>query len=122
METLIDLSQIVANDAILPEQYCDLIARSTQLCPELRLLLAVLDDALRCWVGKTGTFATRERRQAEAEKWLFGNYETVLSFIFVCQYLNIDPHYFRDHLRCHETTVVDHMYRWRVSGERNQIK
>lgn len=79
---------------VLPSQYFD--SRPAELSPEKRLMFAVLIDAVRCLeMGLTGP-ASRQRRLAEVDWWLFrARGDQLFSFDSVCVALEIDP----DHLR-----------------------
>jgi hypothetical protein len=102
----LDHNPMMANDALLPSQFYDIVLRSHEPTPEHKLMAALLEDALRCWIGKgTWTVAHRVRLQVEANKWLFGNYESPFSLEQVCDYLchadgsSLEPNWIRTELR-----------------------
>ena len=81
-----------------PEQWVD-EHRAKELPPEKRMLWALLDDAIRCYVeygrGK------KHRRKAlfrEAAYWLFTVEPARISFKYVCEELDINPSYLRKKL------------------------
>ncbi|MBV8362438.1 MAG: hypothetical protein JO189_31570 [Deltaproteobacteria bacterium] len=87
---------------ILPSQFHDLFQRSGERSPEHRLMMALLEDALHCWLNSTapGIFTTvkREKAHREADAWIFGGYCAPLTFVQVCSWLNLDPEYIRREL------------------------
>lgn len=93
-------------DIMLPEQFDDLF-RSTERTPEQRLMLAVLEDAIRCWLGAPPallggvyTGSKRMRLAREAEHWLFdGEDWAPISFHTCCGALGIDGEWLREKLR-----------------------
>jgi len=93
-------------DILLPAQYLDNIQPKSNLMPEKRLMLAVLEDGLCCF--QKYCFASDEKGEAlfkEAEAWIMD--ENVLwpfSFGSICDYLGIDAGYLRSGI-----------FRWRDS-------
>ncbi len=93
MDTL-DLFQ---EDASLPAQYWEMFARKRDLEPEKRLLLAVLDEAIRCYRSQ---IFIGGRRFTEAESWLFcEDADDTFSFRNICDVLNLSPSRIRNSLR-----------------------
>jgi hypothetical protein len=102
-------------DVLLPVQIDYLLRRSFadsghNQSPERDLFAALLDDALRCWLGAVGVLTgnvvghgpcrlRRSRLHAEADRWIFGDYECVVSFEMVCSLLGLDAQWIRDSLR-----------------------
>ena len=81
-----------------PEQWAD-EHRAKELPPDKRLLWAILDDAIRCYVEHGG--GTKHRRKAlfrEAAYWLFTIRPAHVTFKYVCQELDINPGYLRKRL------------------------
>ena len=99
-ETYVTAGELFAQDAVLPEQFYD-EARSKELEPERRLMLAILTDAVRCYqTGVAVPGGTRSQVFAEAENWLFHTpQKTPFSYEDVCGALEIDPAYLRKGLR-----------------------
>jgi hypothetical protein len=67
---------------------------------ELRLMRAVLHDALQSWQAGAMPGVVNcpvLRRHATADFWIFGKYDNYprLSFTQVCQYLGFDPEFIR---------------------------
>ena len=81
-----------------PEQWAD-EHRAKELPPDKRLLWAILDDAIRCYVEYGG--GTKFRRKAlfrEAAYWLFTIRPAYVTFKYICQELDINPDYLRKRL------------------------
>ncbi|MGH7905967.1 MAG: hypothetical protein ACREP6_05010 [Candidatus Binataceae bacterium] len=95
------LGALFTPEVLTPEQYYDERRDDSALRPVKRLMMAVLEDALRCFqnnaAAKTGA---RARAFAEAEEWLCGESgEGPFSFDTVCETLGIEPQYLRSGLR-----------------------
>ncbi|HEY6198731.1 MAG TPA: hypothetical protein VI231_08990 [Candidatus Binatia bacterium] len=100
METL-DLFQ---EDASLPAQYWETFARKRDLEPEKRLLLAVLDEAIRCYRSQ---IFIGGRRFTEVESWLFSeDIDDTFSFRNICDVLNLSPSRIRQSLRTWKPSPV----------------
>jgi len=89
---------------LLPEQYVDLIRRNRVLEGELRLLLAVLDDAIRCYVLYANSENGRRRREfVEVNDWFQGRHgagaANVFSFENLSAALGVEPRSLRARLR-----------------------
>jgi hypothetical protein len=65
--------------------------------PELRLMMAVLEDALKCYFDYARRKNSRESKLfEEVEQWLFfESNEELFSFENICSVLHIDPGYVR---------------------------
>jgi hypothetical protein len=87
---------MLAPDLMLPSQFN---IGSTQLEPEQRLVLAILQDALNCWRKENVRGVYAIRLQVEAHEWLFAVSDAGdFSFVNVCDVLGIHPGYFREKL------------------------
>lgn len=79
--------------AITPDQWLDLNRRSHD-APELRLIIAVLEDAMRCVSGRGNVGADwqhyNRHREEEARAWLKDDSQGVFSFRWVTQALGLD--------------------------------
>ena len=88
-------------DTLLGEDYAANFRRKIPLEPERTLLLAVLEDGIRCF--QENLFAVSGKRRTlfdEAKEWLFsddGNW--FCSFVSICTLLNLEPSYIRRGLR-----------------------
>ncbi len=82
---------------LLPEQYVDLVRRNHVIEGELKLLLAVLEDAIRCYLRNTNAKDGERRRDfVEVRGWFEGGsagarYADIFSFDNVCLALGIEP-------------------------------
>ena len=84
-------------DTLLAEDYAANFRRKIPLEPERTLLLAVLEDGIRCF--QENLFAVNGKRRAlfdEAKEWLFSDDANwFCSFISICTLLNLEPSYIR---------------------------
>jgi hypothetical protein len=100
------LPQCPGIDTLLPEQFGDLF-RSTERSPEQRMMLAILEDAIRCWLGVPTALrndpwmaSKRMRLAREADIWLFDdNAKAPISFKTCCGALGIETEWIRQKLR-----------------------
>jgi hypothetical protein len=82
---------------LLPEQYVDLVRRNHVIEGELKLLLAVLEDAIRCYLRSANAKDGERRRDfVEARSWFEGGLagarrSDIFSFDNVCLALGIEP-------------------------------
>lgn len=84
--------------AILPVQYYESLRKEDpRIVPYKRLLMAVLEDAVRCFQANVGATGAKGRRLFnETELWMRS--ETAdgpFSYVNVCETLGIDPAYLR---------------------------
>jgi hypothetical protein len=88
-------------DTLLGEDYAANFRRKIPLEPERILLLAILEDGVRCY--QENLFVAGGKRRAlfdEAKEWLFSDDSSwFCSFVSVCTMLNLDPNYIRRGLR-----------------------
>src|SRR5690349_9539611 len=90
-------TDLFQEDASLPAQYWDTFARKRELEPEKRLLLAVLDNAVRSY--RTLVF-TGGRRFSEVESWIFSDdSDDTFSYRNICDVLGMSPTRIRQSLR-----------------------
>ncbi|HEX9443491.1 MAG TPA: hypothetical protein VGA73_05195 [Candidatus Binatia bacterium] len=92
-----ETTDLFQEDASLPSQYWDTFAKKRDLEPEKRLLLAVLDNAVRAY---RSCIFTGGRRFTEVEGWLFNDgSEDTFSFKNICDVLGLDPGRIRQSLK-----------------------
>ncbi len=88
-------------DTLLGEDYAANFRRKIPLEPERTLLLAVLEDGIRCF--QENLFAANGKRRTlfeEARDWLFSDdTHWFCSFVSICTLLNLEPNYIRRGLR-----------------------
>jgi hypothetical protein len=90
---------------LLPGQYADLVRRNHVIEGELKLLLAVLEDAIRCYLRYANTKDGERRREfIEVRNWFEGaragvRRGDIFSFENLCAALGIEPRYLLDRLR-----------------------
>jgi hypothetical protein len=97
--------KVIDTGLLLPVQYADLVRRNHVIEGELKLLLAVLEDAIRCYLryanAKDGE---RHREFIEVRNWFEGaragvRRGDIFSFENLCAALEIEPRYLLDRLR-----------------------
>jgi hypothetical protein len=86
---------------LLPGQYADLVRRNHVIEGELKLLLAVLEDAIRCYLRYAHVKDGERRREfIEVRNWFEGaRGGDIFSFENLCAALGIEPPYLLDRLR-----------------------
>ena len=88
-------------DTLLGEDYAANFRRKIPLEPERTLLLAVLEDGVRCY--QENLFVVNGKRRTlfdEAREWLFSDdADWFCSFVSICTLLNLEPNYIRRGLR-----------------------
>jgi hypothetical protein len=90
---------------LLPGQYADLVRRNHVIEGELKLLLAVLEDAIRCYLRNLNAKDGERRRDfIEVKNWFEGSRlgsrrSDIFSFENLCAALCIEPRYLLDRLR-----------------------
>lgn len=91
------LGSLFVPDIITPEQFYEGNRDDSSIRPVKRLMLAVLEDALRSFQNNaTATAGPRRRLFVEAEEWLCGGGgEGPFSFETVCETLGIEPEFLR---------------------------
>ena len=92
------LSTGFAPDSLVPAQFYELNRRRTVFDGETRLVLAVLEDAIRCYLKNMHATRPREREQfAEVERWIEAGPvpHHPFSFIRICDVLDVDPDFLR---------------------------
>jgi hypothetical protein len=95
------LGSIFVPDIITPEQFYDLRRDDSSIAPVKRLMMAVLEDAVRCFQNNAGARGgLRQKLFTEAEQWLCGDVgDGPFSFETVCETLGIEPQFLRSGLR-----------------------
>jgi hypothetical protein len=91
------LDSVVVPDLITPTQYFDSRRRDHRDDPVRRLMMAVLQDAIRCYRdGANSRSALKRKNFVEVNEWFcddLGN--GPFSFLVVCEILEIVPEYLR---------------------------
>jgi hypothetical protein len=95
------LSSIFVPDLITPDQYYEMRRDDSSIAPVKRLMMAVLEDALRCFQNNSDARnGPRKRLFDEAEQWLCGDTgDGPFSFETVCETLGIEPQFLRSGLK-----------------------
>jgi len=94
------LSELVP-EQILPVQFDELVLRSSDRLPELKLMAAVLDDAIRSFCRCTGARKPADRRLfRETSEWFeASDLSWPFSFENICTALALDAGWIRRRLR-----------------------
>ena len=101
VESNIDYAKIIQADPLVQLQYLAANRRSYLPQPELRLMGAVLEDAVATLMTDQRRCTSRQRRDfADALNWIQGRTDqrSVFSFITICETLAIDADYLRQGL------------------------
>jgi hypothetical protein len=88
-------------DFLVPVQFFDLTRRRSALDGETRLVFAVLEDAVRCYVKTVNSSRRCERDQFdEVNRWFHADsgIHSPFSFEYVCDVLGIEPAALRSRL------------------------
>jgi len=87
-------------DVILPEQFYDAGSGMEEVSGERALMLAVLEDGIRCFQEHLTSPRVRPRLLArQAEKWIrSGDWDWPFSFNNICESLALDPDSLRERL------------------------
>ncbi|HEY6298283.1 MAG TPA: hypothetical protein VIW95_01470 [Candidatus Binatus sp.] len=89
-------------DFLVPVQFFDLTRRRSMLDGETRLVFAVLEDAIRCYVKTVNSARRCDREQYdEVQRWFHAEagIHSPFSFEYVCDVLGIEPASLRSRLR-----------------------
>jgi len=84
-------------DVLIPAQYFEALRSKNGLEPETRLMLAVLEDAVRCFQDNVSAESdVKKKLFAEAEEWFQEKpADRVFSFESICDALGLNPEYVR---------------------------
>ncbi|MGH7813190.1 MAG: hypothetical protein ACREQI_04215 [Candidatus Binataceae bacterium] len=95
------LGSLFVPDILTPEQFYDSRRDDSSIRPVKKLMMAILEDALRCFQNNADAKGgTRKRLFQEAEQWLCGEGgDGPFSFETVCETLGIEPSFLRNGLR-----------------------
>jgi hypothetical protein len=87
------LADLFAPDIVLPEQFFEGVRRDSQASGEKALMLAVLEDGIRCFQEHLRNPRSNPRLLSQqAEAWIRAiDYEWPFSFNNVCETLGIEP-------------------------------
>ena len=97
----LELSLEALNGPILPVQYFEPIKQRKLLSGERRLLLAVLEDAVRSYLSNMNRPRREQRAQfAEVRRWFYGSggSQGLFAFESICDLLEINANIFRKRL------------------------
>lgn len=91
------LYHLYETDPLAVIQYNDTMKRSVHLEPEKRLMLAVLDDALKCFQNSASAADNRSKKLfKETEEWFWlKDQEEIFAFEQICAVLGLGPDYIR---------------------------
>ncbi len=91
------IASLFQPDTLLAEQYLENFRRKTFLEPEKTLMLAVLEDAVRCFQDSVQSRGGKKGKLFdEARDWFFSDdSDWLFSFFSICAVLGLDPGYIR---------------------------
>jgi hypothetical protein len=94
------LAELFAPEVVLPDQLQQGYRRDSYISGEKALMLAVLEDGIRCFQEHlTNPRSNPRLLSKQAEEWIAAvDYEWPFSFNNVCETLGIDPEALRDKL------------------------
>lgn len=103
------LADLFAPDIVLPEQFFQGARRDSYISGEKALMLAVLEDGIRCFQEHLRNPRSNPRLLSrEAERWIRAtDYEWPFSFTNVCETLGINPSALRSALLCWKSKRLD---------------
>jgi hypothetical protein len=87
-------------DTMAAPGYFESLSRRTALDPSKKLVLAILEDGVRCFQAYAPARGGQQKKlYAEAEQWIMeqGNDE-IFSFENICEVLGLNPQYVREGL------------------------
>jgi hypothetical protein len=101
METHEEHQESISLADLVPVQGNDPIAARVRTSGEFRLMWAIFEDGLDCYLRYANHASpTMQELFREAEEWIESNEEEWLfSFISICQAFQIEPNYLRSGLR-----------------------
>lgn len=96
-------------DAILPAQFFQSLRSKSQFDGERRLMIAVLEDAVNCFMKQLHATDPKARQlYTDAEEWIAADDRTwFFAFDNVCETLDLNPEYVREGL-----------FKWRAAERR----
>jgi hypothetical protein len=94
------VSSLFQPDTLLSTQYFENLRRKTLFDPEKRLMLAILEDGIFCYLDNLHATGSKKRRLFEdAAAWIVeSDGDWVFSFESVCDALGLKPQYVRQGL------------------------
>ena len=94
------IASLFQPDTLLSAQYYGNLRRKTLTQPEMRLTLAILEDAINCFQDNlTAESGKGKKLFNEAEEWILEeDGDWIFSFRNVCELLGFDPAYMRQGL------------------------
>ena len=107
------IASLFQPDTLVSVQYYGNLRRTTLIQPEMRLTLAILEDAINCFQDNLMAESGKGKKLFnEAEEWILDeNGDWIFSFRNVCELLGFDPAYMRQGL-----------LRWKQARQRDDGK
>jgi hypothetical protein len=103
-------------DTLIPQEYLETFKRLTHLEPEKRLMFAVLEDGVACFMKYVSARDTRGKKYfRETEEWVLeGPSERLFSFANLCETLGLNAEYLRHGLLRWKDTALTQQSAGRV--------
>ena len=116
---------MVEEELILPGQIASGSRNDSLLSGEKALMLAILEDAIRCYQGHLKAPRIRPRLlEQRAADWIAAeDYEYIFSFASICEHLGFDPSALRAALyksKAQAQGSTDKFYRLHLRGRRRK--
>lgn len=104
---------LLAADAVLPEQFWSAQRGSTQLSGERALMWAVFTDGIDCYRRNVHATSLHQRTEfLEAEQWIFStDWDWPFSFVNLCEAFGFDPAGVRQALERSRSRRRQHAFR-----------
>ena len=93
-----DMGNLFEPDTVLPDQYYAMVQTGRFSAPEMRLMVAVLEDVVACLSVDPHLCSRRQRLDFHnAHSWVNApvNGDWIFSFANICETLGLDPSYLR---------------------------
>lgn len=91
------ISSLFHPDTIAAPEYFEGLSRRSSLDPSKKLMLAILEDGLKCFLANVSARGGKNKKLFdEAEKWIMAEgSDDIFSFENVCEVLGLNPEYLR---------------------------
>jgi hypothetical protein len=87
-------------DTIAAPEYFEGLSPKTSLDPTKKLMLAIVEDALKCFLANVSAHGGKNKKLFdEAEQWIMAEEsDEIFSFATICEVLGLNPQYVRRRL------------------------
>lgn len=94
------IGSLFHTDTSAAPEYFESLSRRTSLDPSKKLMLAILEDALKCFLANVSARSGKNKKLFdEAEQWIMEEgSDEIFSFGNICEVLGLNPQYVRQGL------------------------